>query len=137
MTGRVKKVLPIMFLLVVAVATVMLFSACVNADYNVQASKLQEESYGYEVETIEYTLKPGSVWRVTATKGAGVEYQYVRIIYFDTEDAAIDYYEDEFLAYSLPELIANDSETADKIVHQRIGKIVLYGTADGVQDALA
>lgn len=137
MTERSKKALPIIFLLVVAAVAVMFFSACVDADYNVQASKLQGESYGYEVETIEYTLKPGSVWRITATKGAGIEYQYVRIIYFGTEDAAIDYYVDEFLAYSLPVLEEERPDLSERLVHERVGKIVLYGTAEAVEDALA
>lgn len=137
MTGRIKKVLPIILLLVVTVFTAMMFTACVDADYNVQATKLQDEKYGYTVETVEYTLKPGSVWRVTANKGTGIEAQYVRIIYFGTEDAAIDYYYDEFIAYSLPALEAERPDLAAKLTHERVGKIVLYGTADAVKDALA
>lgn len=137
MTGKAKKILPIALLLLVAVFTVAFFSACVDADYNVQATKLQGDKYGYEVETVEYTLKPGSVWRVTATKGTGSESQYVRIIYFGTEDAAIDYYYDELIAYSVPALEAERPDLADKLVHERVGKIVLYGTADAVKDALA
>lgn len=137
MTGKVKKVLPIMLLLLVSVFTVAMFSACVDADYNVQATKLQGESYGYEVETIEYTLLPGSVWRVTATKGTGIESEYVRIIYFGTEDSAVDYYYEEFLEYSVPTLEAERPDLAAQLVHSRIGKIVIYGTQNAVEDAMA
>ena len=133
--SRIKKIISAAFLIMAAAFIVAAFSACVSSEYEDQALKLQDD--GYTVESLDYTgYRTDSVWRIDAVKGSGETLEYVRIIYFASEDAAIDYYTEVFtegldsLEIERPDMVAD-------LTHLRVGNIVMYGTSGGVEDALA
>lgn len=151
---KIKRFLPVCILICAAVLVTVCFTGCLSVNYTDVATKLQSESYGYTVEQLtaeEMTNNEisGLQARVTAYKTSGVEQEWVRLLYFTTEEYAIYYYEISetgFLKYGLYTIIGPaDSEEAESgdysgsadIEYSREGRGVIYGTAEAYADAMS
>lgn len=138
MKSILRKILPILLAATLMVTAVVLFSGCVDADNDVQTTKLQEA--GYNVANDPFSDKiEGCAYRITADIGENIDkhYEVVYIMYFTSEEYAIRYYQNIFLSYSLPNFIDQNEELGSSVVHARYGSIVIYGTQNAVEDALA
>lgn len=134
-----KKILPLIFLIVVAVFCAVFFSACIDVDYTKVSEKLRDEKYGYSVSSYENENIPGCTQCLKAAKnqdGDRNDFEYVYIIYFTDIDAAIDYYNTEFQE-SLERLEEDPLYQYVEISYKRVSNIILFGTPGGIKDALA
>ena len=139
MKRTTKKLLPIILLITVTVFSMIMFTGCLDADPTVQVDKLQS-TYNYSVSNEDFSGVngyEGCINRVKAEYGvfANIDYKYVYILYFSSETYAARYYENIFKPYSVPEFEEQNPVLSQDFVHHRYGKIVIYGTADGVKDA--
>ena len=136
--SKIKKIISAALAIMAAAFIVVAFSACVSTDYEDQALKLQDAGYTVESESCEgHNPKiPDAIWRIDAVKGEKETLEYVRVLYFTSEDSAIDYYTGMF-AQSLEDLRQESPEMMDDFASERVNNIVLYGTVDAVEEALA
>ena len=122
-------ILPVVFVLL---CSVFLFTACVDADYGVQITKmnglgyLEQQDAGTSNCTAEYVFTRNTV--------SGREVVYV--LYFANEHHAVEH-ENHFLDKSLSMLKENNPDIAETYTYVRVGKIFLHGTEKGVADALS
>ncbi len=133
---RAIRTLPILLLALTAVFAVTFLFGCVDSDFSANVAKLEDN--GYTVNTLDTNANiPGGTTIVDARKGTGVEEEYVRLYYFNTEDAAIEYYYGTFTEYAVVEFEKNNPDLASRLAHRLVGNIVIFGTTGGVDDVLA
>ena len=109
--SKIKKIISAALAIMAAAFIVVAFSACVSTDYEDQALKLQDA--GYTVESV-------------SCEGHTIT----------SEDSAIDYYTGMF-AQSLEDLRQERPDMMNDFASERVNNIVLYGTVDAVEEALA
>lgn len=134
--SKIKKIISAALAIMAAAFIVVAFSACVSTDYEDQALKLQDAGYTVESVSCEGHTITDAIWRIDAVKGEKETLEYVRVLYFTSEDSAIDYYTGVF-AQSLEDLRQESPEMMDDFASERVNNIVLYGTVDAVEEALA
>lgn len=151
---KLKRILPACLIAVAAMLIIVCFTGCLSVNYSDVASKLRSDDYGYEVEEItadamENNEISGLQARVTAYKTSGIKQEWVRLLYFTTEEGAIYYYEISetgFLKYGLGTIIgpANSEEAESgnysgsaNIEYSREGRVVIYGTSEAYSDAMS
>lgn len=133
-----KRLFKLIAVFITAMLCVFMLTACVDADPVVQQSKMTNLYYvSYDVTASgRYPSCESATHYVTRTED-NVVLDTVYVIYFFTEDDAMEYERVTFTNYSLPLLEQDNPDIADTIAYQRIGRIFLYGTTQGLKDALS
>ncbi len=116
-------------------------TGCIDADYTKIEEKLEKTEYGYAANSVEAYGITGCSHKIKADKGTkGTQgYEFVFVLYFETEDAAIDYYNDIMKGYSWPALedeVYYDG-LAGSMTYERVFNIVICGTRQAVKDVLS
>lgn len=141
---KIRKLLPVLLITLMAVIA-MTFSGCVEADFIEFELKMTDKGYIVASKSIDNDEAigqdaPGCIAFVEARKGDFAVEEYVKAFFFSTEDQAIDYFVNEFneddKSSALNQLKKNPT-LYEKTVYGRVGKIVIYGTQEAYNDALA
>lgn len=134
MKKRLLKILPI---ILVAICSVFILTACVDADVEVQKAKLESKGYfAHDLLTGGYnTMGAEAAYMFVLNSTDDVEMDRVYVLYFSSDSDA-KAYERNFLDYALPTLQKYNPDVADEYYYIRIGKIYIHGTERGFEDAL-
>ena len=135
------KIIAIIATILLVASLSCLFTGCVDADYTVIEEKLESSEYGYSANSVEAYGITGCKQKIKADKGKfGTQgYQFVFILYFETEDAAIDYYDSILKGYAWDALAEEEyySGLAGTMTYERVFNIVICGTKQAVKDVMS
>lgn len=141
MKNTKKTIITIITTLLLVASVSFLMTGCIDADYSVLEAKLESVEYGYAANSVEAYGITGCSQKIKADKGTiGTQgYQFVFILYFETEDAAIDYYKTILEGYAWEALTGEKfyAGLADTMSYERVFNIVICGTKQAVKDVLA
>lgn len=115
------------------------FTGCVSDDSAKQVTALEDKGYTITAN-LEYTLYPDTTWIVEAEKQTGNVKDYVRVIYFSSEDSAIEHYEtivaEGKTALEKEAELTGDYSVVNDFSSNRVSNIIVLGTKQGVKDVI-
>lgn len=138
MKKRLLKILPI---ILIAICSVFLLTACVDADVEVQKQKMVSKGYiAHDVTTSGgyNTMGAEAAYHFVINDTAGNAAESVYILYFSSDNDAV-LFEENFLKYSYAQLLEKNPDAIDDKGYQyaRIGKVFIHGTDYAYDDAMS
>ena len=140
MEKTLKKIIAVIAVSLVLFVGIFMLTGCIESEYSLVETRLETSDFGYSANSAEVYGITGCSHRIKADKGTkGTQsYEFVHVLYFETEDAAIDYFKDILNGYAwtaLEDEIFYDGLTS-RMRYERVFNIVIIGTKQAVKDVL-